>query len=74
VCDFEAQYLCQLGDQTGDGFTLSADVLAINAAPNAPATDQSRLDVDGNGFKQTADVLLANANQPSNRPAKPSGH
>jgi len=74
VAAFEAQYAVQLGDQNGNGFTQNNDVLAINAAPNSPQPDNSRLDVDGNGFKNTADVLLANASQPSALPAKPTGH
>jgi len=70
---FEVQYRVLPGDIDGNGFVLSNDVAAVNAAFGPCPTGDCPEDLDGNNFVLSNDVAAANANFGPG-PVKPSGH
>ena len=70
---FEVQYRVLPGDIDGNGFVLSNDVAAVNAAFGPCPTGDCPEDIDGNNFVLSNDVAAANANFGPG-PPKPDGH
>lgn len=83
--NFKVDLVVQIGDVTGDGRVLAADVSAINtcipcASVSAGCTAAGcvepfvRRDINGDNRILAADVSIANARIPSANVTKPTGH
>jgi len=66
----------QMGDATGDGYVLNADISYVNARVPciSGCDDDNRADMNGDNYVLNADVSIVYAHYPSFGVTKHSGH
>lgn len=74
VSPFKVDLLVQVGDATGDGRVLAADVSTINAAIPCAYCPDDRRDINGDNRILASDSSITLAHLPSRPVPKPSGH